>query len=566
MSRMERNFLLLILTFMALIAAVGFFAFKQVTDLVVDRWGQRLVENQVRYNSSRLLQPLDREIALARQMARSPTLIQWAENPEDEELRQEAMKELESFRLNYHSKNYFIALTETLDYYHNDASGNYTGNELRYKLRASRPADAWFFRLVDEGRDLHININPDVELGVTQLWIDVLMRNSEGEILAVLGTGMPLNEVVANLVTNDRSGVMGLFVDVTGAIQLYQDRRLIDFASFVQPEGQKRTIDLLVDMPEEGRMLLETMREIRQGPGNDGQVTIRYATIAGERHLVGIAFLPAIGWFDVTFLNIKEVMPTDRYWLLAALFLGALLLSLVAIYYALRREIIKPLETLIDAMDRFGRYHGGPVKLDNVYQGELGRVFAQFQAMENLVHANMSQLETMVAQRTKELEELARTDDLTGLLNRNAMTGILAIEAERAARTNTAYGIIWIDIDDFKLVNDSRGHAAGDKLLEDLGRVLREETRPYDYAARWGGDEFLILLSPCTAEQLEQVSHRLQDIVASSPAFEEYGVTISTGTALSREADKVKDVLARSDAELYRAKAHVGDIKNSASG
>ena len=554
MSRLERKFLILILAFMTMIASVGFFAFKEVTDHVIDRWGERLVENQVRYNSSRLLQPLGREIALAQQMAGSPTLIQWAENPGDEDLREQAMQELESFRQNYQAKSYFIALTKTLDYYHNDASGTYTGSELRYRLRENRPADAWFFRLVNDGRDLHININPDVELGVTKLWIDVLMRNNEGEILAVLGTGLPLEEVLSDFITNDRRGVTGLFVDVTGAIQLYQDQRLIDFASFVQPEGQKRTIDLLMDLPEDGQMLLETMRDIRANPDSGGQVTTRYATIEGERHLVGLTFLPAIGWFDVTFLDIEEIMPTDRYWLLAALFLGALFLSLVAIFYALRREVINPLETLMDEMDRFGRHDGRPIKLENVHQGELGRVFSRFQAMERLVHANVTQLESMVAQRTKELEEVARRDDLTGLLNRKAMTKALAFEAERAAATETRYGIIWIDIDDFKSVNDRFGHAAGDALLEDLGRVVREELQPYTHVARWGGDEFLVLLSACTDQQLEEVSGRIRQSAAESSVFAQYGVTVSTGAALSRDDESVEDVLARSDADLYRAK------------
>jgi hypothetical protein len=103
-----------------------------------------MAENQVRYNSSRLLQPIEREIALVDQMASSPTLIAWAQNPEDKELYRKAMIELESFRKNFTAKSYFITLTDNQAYYYNNSSGDYTGNEFQYILREGRPADQWF--------------------------------------------------------------------------------------------------------------------------------------------------------------------------------------------------------------------------------------------------------------------------------------------------------------------------------------------------------------------------------------------------------------------------------------
>lgn len=561
MSRLERNFLILVLAFATMLAVIGFFAFRQVTDDVIENWGQRLAENQVRYNSSRLLQPLEREVALAQQMARSPTLLEWAEDPENEPHYRAAMRELESFRQSFRAKNFFIALTKTREYYHNNSENDYLGSELRYTLRDTRPADEWFFSLVEEGRNFHININPDVELGVTKLWVDILMRNAEGEILAVLGTGMPLEDIIADLLTSNHSGMRSLFVDVQGAIQLYQDIRLIDFASFVQPEGQKRTIDLVVDLPEEGQMLLETMREMRQNPEISRGVVTRFVTIEGERHLVGIAYLPTIGWFDVTFLNLAKIMPKDRFWPLAGLLLGALVLILVVIHYVLRWEILMPLATLSREIENFGRAKGKSVNFDNVHQGELGQVFQQFQSMASMVHANTEQLEAMVKERTKELEIKARTDGVTGLFNRVAMTEILEREAARCGRTQDRYGLVWIDIDDFKNLNDTHGHAAGDQLLQELGKELRGELRLYDYAARWGGDEFLVLVSSCDSERLDLIGKRIRESIEVNAMFRKHGITVSTGTALSGDNDNYKDVLARSDAALYRAKADRDTIR-----
>lgn len=555
MSRLERNFLVLTLALVSVLAVIGFFAFRQVADNVIENWGQRMAENQVRYNSSRLLQPLEREIALAQQMARSPTLLEWAETPEDEQLYRAARRELESFRQSFRAKNYFIALTKARKYYHNNAENDYFGREERYTLRDDRPADAWFFRLVEEGRDFHININPDVELGITKLWVDILMRNSEGEILAVLGTGMPLEDIIEDLMAPSQSGVRGLFVDAKGAIQLYQDRRLIDFASFVQPEGQKRTIDLVVDLPEDGRMLLATMQRMRQDREMSQEVVTRFVTIAGERHLVGMAYLPTVDWFDVTFLNLADIMPKDRFWPLAGLFFGALALVLLIIHYALRCEILKPLAALSREMDRFGREKGKSQNLDDIHQGELQRVFEQFQNMASMVHANTEKLEAMVAERTKELEVKAREDSLTGLFNRGAMTDMLERVAAKCAREDDHYGIIWIDIDNFKYLNDTHGHATGDELLRELGKELRRELRPYDCAARWGGDEFLVLLSSCDIERLDFICTRLREKVRHNEKFSQYGITASTGAALSRDNDSYEDVIARSDTSLYHVKS-----------
>lgn len=560
MSRLERKFLVLVLAFATLLTVLGFQAFSHVTDRVIETWGQRMAENQVRYNSSRLLQPLAGEIALTRQMARSPTLLKWAKNPDDEQLHRAAMRELESFRRSFEAKNYFIALTKTRDYYHNNAENEYRGSELRYTLRDNRPADAWFFRLVEAERDFHININPDVELGVTRLWIDVLMRDADGKILAVLGTGLPLEEIIDARMAPTQNGVKGMFVDIDGAIQLYQDRRLIDFASFIKPEGQKRTIDLVVDFPEEGRMLLETMREMRENPDLSGQVVTRYVTIEGERHLVGMSYLPTIGWFDVSFLNLAEIMPKNRFLPLAGVFLGALALVLVFVHYALRREIFRPLSTLTREMEHFGNTKKQSGYFKKAYPGELGLVFAQFQRMARMVHENTENLEAMVAERTKELEKTAREDDLTGLLKRRAMTDALKREAERCTRRSEHYGIIWIDIDDFKSLNDTHGHGVGDQLLQALGKELRKDLRPYDHVSRWGGDEFLVLLSPCDSARLELVCTRLRDMINRNASFVKYGVTVTTGYALSGDEDSYEDVLDKSDAALYLRKAAKGQI------
>ncbi len=177
----------------ALIIAAGvgsWLAYQKLTDSIIERWGRQVTEIQVRYDSARLLSSLEREIGLAKQLARSPSLIQWAAQPGNQALQNKALNELENFRGGFSDKSYFVALTENRRYYFNNAQNDYAGKQFRYVLDPEKPDDAWFFQLVEEGRDFHLNVNPDTQLGVTKLWIDVLVRDVAGEIIAMVGTGL----------------------------------------------------------------------------------------------------------------------------------------------------------------------------------------------------------------------------------------------------------------------------------------------------------------------------------------------------------------------------------------
>lgn len=164
-------------TLIIVASAASWLAYRELSESIIERWGQQVAEIQVRYDSARLLQSLEREIGLAKQMASSSALINWAANPDDAALQAEAIRQMESFRSNFRDNNYFVALVQNGHYYYNNEENEYAGNQFRYVLDEEKPDDAWFFQLIEEGRDFHLNVNPDTELGVTKLWIDVLMRD-----------------------------------------------------------------------------------------------------------------------------------------------------------------------------------------------------------------------------------------------------------------------------------------------------------------------------------------------------------------------------------------------------
>jgi diguanylate cyclase (GGDEF)-like protein len=149
----------------------------------------------------------------------------------------------------------------------------------------------------------------------------------------------------------------------------------------------------------------------------------------------------------------------------------------------------------------------------------------------------------------KRVEELARHDPLTTLLNRRAFEERYSEERMRAQRTNTPISLLLIDLDHFREVNNEKGHAAGDATLRALGTLMKAELRALDVAARFGGDEIVVLLPGAGALEAALVSRRL------GVAAHRRGISLSIGAAaFPEDTDHPDDLLGIADKNLYAAK------------
>ncbi len=176
---------------------------------------------------------------------------------------------------------------------------------------------------------------------------------------------------------------------------------------------------------------------------------------------------------------------------------------------------------------------------------------ARLEVGRRLVELNDELLEAQHA-----LEILARTDALTGVLNRGAIVMELEREAERAAREGVPLGLGMLDIDHFKLVNDTHGHAAGDAVLCEVVRRVLGVMRPYDSFGRFGGEEFLVLVPGSGERELRDVLERIRSVIGSAAIVvdgHELAVTVSLGGA-TRGRESADDLIARADDALYAAK------------
>lgn len=175
--------------------------------------------------------------------------------------------------------------------------------------------------------------------------------------------------------------------------------------------------------------------------------------------------------------------------------------------------------------------------------------------MFGLVYRMASRLERGEAR----LRVLASTDELTGLANRRTAMERLSAEFEHSRRGHGVVGVLIIDIDHFKNVNDEHGHATGDEVLTSVARSLAEGVRAYDTVGRIGGEEFLVIAPDIDHSELAGLAERVRAHVEGKSVAVGDGelvrVTVSAGGAMYRGADeRADDVLARADAALYAAK------------
>ena len=202
--------------------------------------------------------------------------------------------------------------------------------------------------------------------------------------------------------------------------------------------------------------------------------------------------------------------------------------------------------------------------LVEVFASKIAISFANVSLYERLREANET-LELRVAERTRALEEanarlnrLATLDPLTGVWNRRRFLELAGAELGRARRYGRHLGIFLLDLDRFKSVNDTYGHAAGDEVLRTVVKRTREALRASDHIARFGGEEFVVLLPETDSEGIAIVAERVRASLAGAPVLVDgrsVAITASLGIASWLPAEpSIEQTLRRADVALYAAK------------
>ncbi len=160
--------------------------------------------------------------------------------------------------------------------------------------------------------------------------------------------------------------------------------------------------------------------------------------------------------------------------------------------------------------------------------------------------------------RVEELERMAMVDSLTKTANRGYTETMLQQRLEEYRRYGWPFGVLFFDIDNFKKVNDTYGHAAGDKVLAMTARTLMYNVRSFDLVGRWGGEEFVVVVRASDAESLRKLAGKLWRLIGSSILHEDnavvLAVTVSVGATIILPGDTAESVVARADSLMYESK------------
>lgn len=273
--------------------------------------------------------------------------------------------------------------------------------------------------------------------------------------------------------------------------------------------------------------------------------------------------IPTPGWYAVTLQRDTVVASAARRALTRVTITAMICLGLQAalLFLFLRWNVRKPLRRLMWKADLLASHVAGTTGHSSRASGdEVQQLADKFELMADEILRAHSGLEAKVAERTsqladlnKELRTLAETDPLTGLLNRRR----IMLEAEAMMASAPAGSLILFDVDHFKKINDTQGHAVGDEVLKAIAREAQALMRPGDYLARIGGEEFMVLLPVADALDAFAVAERLREAMADMVVDTDAAsvrFTISLGVARVSPEESIQALYNRADEALYEAK------------
>ena len=393
----------------------------------------------------------------------------------------------------------------------------------------------------------------------------------------VSGLDVTIDSFVQNILNSSFPWNAGTFmVDKNGMILAMQEKveqliKLRELKTHVYNENIKKT----VEKPEEYNILMSENESIKSQMQRifDSKDRISEMSIDGVIYLVSQEIVTETGWRMITLIEealifspinkLKELSKKIGYIAIGVMILFYLIFFLFLLRKS--RKLTAKIATPIERLSTLTRGLGENLKtkkLEAVGIDEIDHLSQNFNTMaieletrtDALVNSQLR--EKMREKEVEILERLAVTDRLTGLYNRRKLDDILTVESERTKRFNNPYGIVLLDIDHFKSVNDTYGHQVGDQVLIDVAELLKRHTRETDVAGRWGGDEFLIVCPGTDRKGLIKLAETLRKNIENHKFSVIGNKTSSFGITAYQQEDEIKDLILRADNALYLAKGN----------
>jgi len=261
------------------------------------------------------------------------------------------------------------------------------------------------------------------------------------------------------------------------------------------------------------------------------------------------------GIFDSVYVNnrMRIGMVHKRIGVEPKLYLSAVRTLKEIVFRALSAAIAdsEQRDRTLDAVDRL-LYFDITLVFDTYIDSMLGEIETAKRRTE--VYARS--LEEKIADRTRQLEEQAKQDPLTGIYNQRAMQEMVRREISVARRYQRVLSLVYMDIDKFKSINDTRGHIEGDEVLKPLARSMVASIREIDIACRYGGDEFCLILPECGADNAKLICEKVLD--AFLARYPDYSLSMGISETGPDRYVGIDDLIRVAGQRMYRAKKESG--------
>lgn len=421
-----------------------------------------------------------------------------------------------------------------------DVNGEFVASSVELPLSMTLAPD-WAEQASTQG-EIVLPPHRNAQYAAPILSISVPILSEDDFVLGALIVTFDMRIIQADLKDKTKSPPGDvLLLDSYGHIMLTSDMSLSD-------NHQPITLDLGI------------IRKLQEKPGE-----YEIFLDPQQEKIAGLAYMPQQMPVTVianrTYESIYEIWERQRN--LFAWLICFILLIVTSIAFKMSHAIVAALQKLIDATQKIVK-GDLDVVLSSSQRDEIGQLTQMFNQMTDRLRQNQIEISTAsiaMQQKNQQLERLSVTDGLTGLYNRNKLNAIIDDQLARYQRNKRPFGVLMIDIDFFKTLNDGLGHIVGDEIIVAVAEKIAHSIRSIDYAARYGGDEFVVILPDSKIDDTAKTAERIREQVSAIICGAEekaIQVTLSIGAIESESEDTSLTVLlARVDGALYEAK-HAG--------
>lgn len=394
-----RTKFILIISAVFLIAAVSvLFVFSGVSSRIINEFALQVASRQALHDKNKILSIIDRELVLSLKLADDAVIRKWVAPGNDPALKKAALQQLESYRRFFRDQSYFIARSADNSYFNADRTAP-PGQPRMSRLQPDKPLDSWFFKAMNRLDSFELNLNYDALIRQTKVWINVIIRDDQGNKIGIGGTGIDLTDFLNGIVHSDEPGISAILVDRKGIIQAYQDQKLVERNALEQNPDNKTTIFNLLDNPADALRLKQTLDALST---ERQKVTAFPIRLQGRDLFVAVTFMHEIGWYTIALVDVSHAMRPGAFFPIILASVLSLLAVIVVIGYLMNRLVLQPLQLLTRASEEVARGNYA-VSLPIQRRDEIGALTESFNTMAATVHDHTAHLEERVQQRTAEL-------------------------------------------------------------------------------------------------------------------------------------------------------------------